>query len=124
VEYQVADSHAPGLGHSGRFRPPSHPNQVEFGTGGMARPGRGSLIQDDKLRSAVQEKAEDRAAVDSDFKDQPCWRRGMDDERTELQCVDLIVGYACTRIANPTRRILAPKRRSTLQRHNKYVTNV
>src|ERR1035437_11037207 len=59
VEYQVADSHAVGLGHSGRFRRLSYSNQVELGTARMDRFGSGRLVQDDELRSTIQEKSQD-----------------------------------------------------------------
>src|ERR1017187_10340840 len=65
VEYQVADSHAVGLGHSGRFRRLSYSNQVELGTARMDRFGSGRLVQDDELRSTIQEKSQDWSAVNS-----------------------------------------------------------
>jgi hypothetical protein len=73
VEYQVADSHATGLDHSGRFRRLAYSNQVEFGTARKARFDRSRLVQDDELRATIQEKAEAWSAVDPDFEEQPCW---------------------------------------------------
>ena len=76
IEYQVANFHARGISHSGRFQLQSDPDSIKFGIAGMARSGRGGSVQDDELSSAVQEKAEDRPAVDPTLRSSPAGEEG------------------------------------------------